>query len=44
MARLRDRRRRGFVVITCRLNQVEMRELVALGYFDPGPAEEGPGT
>jgi hypothetical protein len=44
MARTRERRRRGQVLATVRLNQVELRKLAALGYLDQSliGAEKGP--
>jgi hypothetical protein len=34
MTRLRDRRRSGYVIVTVRLDQSEIRKLIALGYLD----------
>ena len=42
MARLRDRRRRGYVMTSVRLDQLEIAKLVALGYLDPAQREKGP--
>jgi hypothetical protein len=42
MTRLRDRRQRGYVIVTVRLDQSEMRKLVALGYLDPAQRHRGP--
>jgi hypothetical protein len=42
VARLRDRRRRGHVMVSIRLDQVEIGKLVALGYLDPARCEKGP--
>jgi hypothetical protein len=43
VTRLRARRRRGEIIATLRVDQVELRKLVALGYLDPdAPHEKGP--
>jgi len=42
MARLRDRRRRGHLIATVRLDKIEMGKLATLGYLDPAQREKGP--
>ncbi len=44
MARTRERRRRGQVLATVRIDRIELRKLAALGYLDQSliGAEKGP--
>jgi hypothetical protein len=43
MARTRERRRRGQVLATVRIDRIEMRKLASLGYPDPSLVGAGKG-
>ena len=42
VARFRARRRRGYMLTTLRVDQIEIRKLVALGYLDAPVTARGP--